>query len=94
MIGAYRSTATSTSSTVAGTCAPSETVSVQITNSSMDVTAQIRTSSYDGHGELRRGVRLTWRIGSLYVTRRRDRDGEELYRSCDSRMYTMRPTKS
>jgi hypothetical protein len=39
VIGAYRSSLTSTSSTVTGTYVPSETVSVQITNSSMDVTA-------------------------------------------------------
>lgn len=40
VIGAYRSTLTSTSSTVTGTYLPSETVSVQITSSSMDVDAQ------------------------------------------------------
>jgi hypothetical protein len=40
VIGAYRSTLTSTSSTVTGTYVPSETMSVQITNSSMDIDAE------------------------------------------------------
>jgi hypothetical protein len=28
----------------------------------------IRSSSYDGYGDLRRGVPLTWSIGSFYDT--------------------------
>jgi hypothetical protein len=35
-----------------------------------------------------------FRLSPTECTRRRERDDEELYRSCDSRMYAMRPTKS